>query len=154
MVSFSRQCRTYNSHGCANRSGGPPKPGRRLLSGVRRCRRRSVGVRRVPMGLRRALGGAVGSRMGPYTNCAPIRDSRATHRAPAGDDMLRAALVVAHFCSGRKPTCPKHDYFLVYCNSPSGYAHSNCTAILCKGVWSIRNVIVPLSKPIAMRHHR
>ena len=27
----------------ANRSGGPPKPGRRLLNGVRRCPRRSAG---------------------------------------------------------------------------------------------------------------
>ncbi len=37
------------------------------------------------------------SRMGPYINRAPIRESRATRRAPAGDYMLRAALVVTHF---------------------------------------------------------
>ena len=65
------------------------------------------GARRVPMGPRRARGDAGGSRMGPYINRAPIRDSRATRRAPAGDYMLRAALVVIFF-SGRKPTCPKN----------------------------------------------
>ncbi len=49
----------YNSHGCANRSCGPPKPGRLLLNGVRPCRRGPVpdgpsegpwGCRRVPYG--------------------------------------------------------------------------------------------------------
>ena len=35
--------------------------------------------------------------MGLYINCAPIRNSRATRRAPADDYMLRAALVVTHF---------------------------------------------------------
>ena len=39
-----------NSIGCANRSCGPPKPGKLLLTGVRRCRRQSAGVRRVPTG--------------------------------------------------------------------------------------------------------
>ena len=52
--------------------------------------------RRVPMGPRRAHGDAVGSHMGPYINCAPIWDSRATRGALAGDYMLRAALVVTH----------------------------------------------------------
>ena len=61
---------------------------------------------------RRAHGATVGSRMGPYINRAPIRDSRATRRAPAGDYMLRAALVVTHFFSERKPTCPKNDSFV------------------------------------------
>ena len=42
------------------------------------------GARRVPTGPRRARGDAVGSRMGPYINRAPIRDSRATHRALSG----------------------------------------------------------------------
>ena len=50
-----------------------------------------------PDGPRRARGDAVGSRIGPYFNCVPIRDSRATRRAPAGDYMLRAALVVTPF---------------------------------------------------------
>ena len=58
------------------------------------------GARRVPTGPRRARGAAVGSRMGPYINRAPIRDSRATRRAPAGDYMLRAALVVTYFFLG------------------------------------------------------
>ena len=40
------------------------------------------------------------SRRGPYINRAPIRDSRATRRAPVGDYMLRAALVVKDFCPG------------------------------------------------------
>ena len=47
-----------SSLGCANRSCGPPKPGRLLLSGVRRCRRRSAGSRR-------ASGGPVGTPEGP-----------------------------------------------------------------------------------------
>ena len=42
------------------------------------------GVRWVPTGPRRARGDAVGSRMGPYINCAPIRDSRAIRRALSG----------------------------------------------------------------------
>ena len=69
----------------ANRSCGPPKPGRRLLKGVRRCRRRSAaGVRWVPTGPRRARGDAVACPGGPYINCAPIRDSRAIRRALSG----------------------------------------------------------------------
>ena len=42
----------YDTSGldCANRSCGPPKPGRLLLSGVRRCRRRSARSRRGPGG--------------------------------------------------------------------------------------------------------
>ena len=76
-------------------------------------------VRRGPVGSRRALGGpvgsggdAVGSRMGPYINCAPIRDSRATRRAPAGDYMLRAALVVTHFFLGENRHAPKMPHLL------------------------------------------
>ena len=97
-----------SSLGCANRSCGPPKPGRRLLSGVRRCRQGSAGS---PTGPWRARGDAVGSRMGPYINRAPIRDSRATRRAPAGDYMLRAALVVTHFFLGENRHAPKNVSF-------------------------------------------
>ena len=42
------------------------------------------GVRRVPTGPRTARGAAGRSRMGPYINRAPIRDSRAIRRAPSG----------------------------------------------------------------------
>ena len=49
----------------------------------------------------------MGSRMGPYINRAPIRDSRATRRAPAGDYMLRAALVVTYFFLGENRPCRK-----------------------------------------------
>ena len=42
------------------------------------------GGRWVPTGPQRARGDAVGSRMGPYINRAPIRDSRAICRAPSG----------------------------------------------------------------------
>ena len=38
-----RQTKRYKYTGCANRSCGPPKPGRRLLNGVRWCRRGSAG---------------------------------------------------------------------------------------------------------------
>ena len=61
----------------------------------------------------------------------------------------------AHIFLGENRHAPSQmNYFWMYCNSPNGYAHSNCTAILCKGVWSIRKVTVPMPKPIAMRHHR
>ena len=73
-----------NSIGYANRSCGPPKLGRLLLSGVQQCRRRCAGVRWVPMGPQRARGDAVGSRMGPYINRAPIWDSREICRAKTG----------------------------------------------------------------------
>ena len=68
---------------------------------------------RVQTGLRRARGDAVGSRMGPYINCAPILDSRATRRAPAGDYMLRAALVVTHFFLGENRHALKMTHLLV-----------------------------------------
>ena len=103
-----------SSLGCANRSCGPPKPGRLLLSGVRRCRRRSAGGPLGPDGPRRARGDAVGSRMGPYINRAPIRDSRATRRAPAGDYMPRAALVVTHFFLGENRHAPQNDSFFCF----------------------------------------
>ena len=64
------------------------------------------GARWGSTGPRRAFGDAGGSRMGPYINRAPIRDNRATRRAPAGDYMLQVELVVAHFFPGRKLRCP------------------------------------------------
>ena len=60
------------------------------------------------MGPQMARGDAVGSRMSPYINRAPLRDSRATRRAPAGDYMLRAALVVTHFFLGENRHAPKN----------------------------------------------
>ena len=71
------------------------------------------GAHRVPMGPWRARWDAVGSRMGPYINRAPIRDSRATRRAPAGDYMLRAALVVTHFFLCENRHAQKMTHFLV-----------------------------------------
>ena len=68
--------------------------------------------------------------------------------------LLRAALEGTHFFWPKTNIPPKNDLFWFFCNSPNGYAHSNCVEILCKGVWSIPKVTVPLSKPIAMRHHR
>ena len=50
--------------------------------------------------------------MGPYINRAPIRDSRATRRAPAGDYMLRAALAVTHFFLGENQHAPQNDPFV------------------------------------------
>ena len=73
---------------------------------------------------------------------------------PAGDYMPCCCVGRHTFFSGKNRHAPKIDLFGVYCNSPNGYAHANSTAILCKGTWSIRKVTVPLSKPIAMRHHR
>ena len=68
----------------ANRSCGPPKLGRRLLSGVRRCRRRSAGGPLGPNEAREGPWGRHGVPRGLYINRAPIRDSRATRRAPTG----------------------------------------------------------------------
>ena len=95
--------------------------------------------------------GLVACPEGPSLNRAPIRDSRATRRMTTCPE-LRWKAHIFFWATTDMP--PKLTYFWFYCNSPNGYAHSNCTAILCKGVWSIRKVTVPLSKPIAMRHHR
>ena len=71
-------------------------------------------VRRGPnWALEGPCGDAVGSRMGPYINRAPIRESRATRRAPAGDYMLRAALVVTHFFLGDNRHAQKMTHFVV-----------------------------------------
>ena len=59
----SLQNLSTSSLGCANRSCGPPKPGRLLLSGVRRCRRRSAGG---PSGPDGAPEGPWGRRRVPY----------------------------------------------------------------------------------------
>ena len=74
--------------------------------------------------------------MGPYINRAPIRDSRATRRAPAGDYMLRAAFVVTHFFLGENRHGPKNDslFGFIVTRQTATYDHSNRTAILCKGV--------------------
>ena len=68
---------------------------------------------RVPTGPPRARGDAVVSHMGPYINRAPIRDSRATHRAPAGDYMLRAALEGTLFFLAENRHGPKMIHFWV-----------------------------------------
>ena len=52
-----------------------------------------------------------GSHMGPYISRTPIRDSRATRRAPAGDYMLRAALEGTHFFLGENRHAPPNDPF-------------------------------------------
>ena len=57
------------------------------------------GARQVPTGPWRARGDAGGSRMGPYINCAQIRDSRATCRALSGP-------VVPRQGSDRNPSEP------------------------------------------------
>ncbi len=72
------------STACTNWSCGPPKPGGLLLSGVRRCRRRSAGGPLGPDGAPEGLWGRRRVPMGPYINPAPIRDSRAIRRAPSG----------------------------------------------------------------------
>ena len=135
----------------ANRSCGPPKPGRLLLNRVRRCRRRSAGG---PLGPDGAPEGPWGRRRVPYGSVHQLCTNTGQSSDPSGDYMLRAALVVTHFFLGENRHAQNIIHLLVYCNSPKGYAHSNCTAILCKGVWSIRKVTVPLSKPIAMRYHK
>ena len=71
---------------------------------------------------------------------------------PSDDYKPRAALEGTHFFR-RKLTCPpKMNYFGLYCNSPNGYAHSNCTAILCRGVWPMPKVTLRLSKSCVQGH--
>ena len=138
---------------CADRSCGPPKPGAAYENQQDGAAGGPPGGRRGPMGPRSAHGDAVACPGGPNINCATIRDSRATRRMTTCSELRW----MSHFFFWAKTDIPppeKSPIFWFYCNSPNGYAHSNCTAILCKGVWSIRKVIVPLSKPIAIRHHR
>ena len=79
-----------------------------------------------------------------------VESRRVRHR----DYKPRAALEGTHFF-WRKLTYPRNcPIFLVYYNSPNGYAHSNCIEILCKVVWSMPKVTLPMPKPIMMRHHR
>ena len=125
---------------CADRSGGPamkPKPGDSYETGA-------DGAGGWPSGAAETLrprGDAVRARGDAVESCRVTTCSELRWKA--------------HISFWAKTDMPKQlIYFWFYCNSPNGYAHSNCTAILCKGVWSIRKVTVPLSKPIAMRHHR
>ena len=103
-----------------------------------------------PDGTRRAL---TDHSTVPYqctTDTRTYTDSRATRRMTTSSELRWKA----HIFFRRKLTCTeKMNNFWFYCNSPNGYAHSNCTAILCKGVWSIRKVTLPLSKPCVLRHH-
>ena len=71
---------------------------------------------------------------------------------PSDDYKPRAALEGTHFFLGENRHAPQNDFFGFYCNSPNGSAHSNCTAILCKGVWSIRKVTVRLPKSCVLGH--
>ena len=77
----------YKYTGCANRSCGPPKPGRRLLNGVRWCRWGSAGG---PLGPDRAPKGPWGRRgvhRRPAHQSCTDTDSRAICRAPSGPVM-------------------------------------------------------------------
>ena len=107
--------------------------------------------RRAAVGALKGLWGRRGlPRRSEHQSCANTGQSS----DPSDDYMPRAALEGTHFFWAKTDMAPKMNYFGFYCNSPNGYAHSNCTAILCKGVWSIPKVTVPMPKPIAMRHHR
>ena len=115
-----------------------------------------------PLEGRRAAVGPDGDPEGPWGRRGVPRGSE--HQSctntgqssdPSDDYMLRAALEGTHFFLGENRHANKKiPMLLFYCNSPNGYAHSNCTAILCKGVSSIRKVTVPLSKPIALGQNR
>ena len=130
---------------CADRSGGPamkPKPGDSYEMGPD-----GAGCR--PWGAGEADGWPTGltavALEGPWT-CRGV---------PAGDYMPRAALEGTHFFQPKTNMPPKLTYF--FC-----FSVTRQTAIcpikfyrnFVQGVWSIRKVTVPLSKPIAMRHHR
>ena len=107
------------------------------------------GGRRGPKGTRRARGDAVACPGGPNINRAPIRDSQATCRMTTCPELRGKA----HILGGPKTDMPqKINYFWFYCNSPNGSSHSNCTAILCKEVWSIRKVTVRLPKSCVLGH--
>ena len=72
---------------------------------------------------------------------------------PSDDYMLRVRWKAHIFFWAKTDMPQKMTHLWFYYNSPNGCAHSNCTAILSKGVWLIPKVTVPMPKPIAMRHH-
>ena len=69
---------------CADRSGGPPKPGAAYENQPDGAAGGPPGGRWGPMGPRRARGDAVACPGGPNINRASIRDCRATRRALSG----------------------------------------------------------------------
>ena len=69
---------------CADRSGGPPKPGAAYENQPGGAAGGPLGGRRGPTGPGRAHGDAVACPWGPNINPAPIRDSRATRGAMSG----------------------------------------------------------------------
>ena len=101
-------------------------------------------VRRGSIGSRRGARGPVGTLWRAQGVRTSVVHQYGQSSDPLDDYMLRAALEVIHvFC--QKPTCPQNlPIFAFCCDSPNGYAHSNCTAILCKGVWLIRKVTLLL----------
>ena len=88
---------------CADRSGGPPKPGAAYENQPAGVAGGPSDCRRGPMRLRRARGDAVACPGSPNINCAPTRDSRATCRMTTSPELRWKA----HIFLGRKPKCPK-----------------------------------------------
>ena len=135
---------------CADRSGGPPKPG---AAYERQPDQAAGGPAERPLGPDGAPEGPWGRRGVPRGSEHQSCTNTGQSSDPSDDYMLRAAMDGTHFFLGENRHAPKIDlFFWVYCNSPNGYAHSNCTAILCKGVWSIRKVTVPMPKSCVLGH--
>ena len=134
---------------CADRSGGPPKPGAAYENQPDGAAGGPPGSRRTgPDGAPEGLWGRHGvPRVSEHQSCTNTGQSS----DPSDDYMLRAALECTFFW--RKQTYLKKGFICwVYCNSPNGSAHSNCTAILCRGMWSMPKVTLRVPK-FSVRGH-
>ena len=101
----------YKYTGCANRSCGSPKPGRRLLNGVRWCRWGSAEGPSVPD---QAPEGPWGCSGVPGRSEHQLCTNMGQSSDPLDDYMLRAALAVTHFFLGENRHAPLNFfYFLV-----------------------------------------
>ena len=74
---------------------------------------------------------------------------------PSSDYMLRAALEGTHFFLGENRHAPKIDLLFGFIVTRQTAMPIQIGPRFCaRGLWSIRKVTLPLSKLIAMRHHR
>ena len=120
-----------SSLGCANRSCGPPTPGRRLLSGVRRCRRGSAGG---PLGPDEAPEGSWGH--GGVPKGSEHQSCTDTGRSSdlSDDYMLRAALKGTFFF-GENQHASQNQEFVGFIVTRQTALPIQIVSKFCAGVW-------------------